>query len=101
VDNALAYTPEGGVVRLDVRFEAEAGVVRLSDSGRSFSEEERRKAGSAFRRFERKDGVTGTGLGLAIAMELARAMGGAVSLESGAGPDGRTGNVAEVRLHRV
>ena len=101
VDNALAYTPEGGRVRLEVRFEAEAGVVRLTDNGQGFSEDERARAGDAFRRFERKDAMTGTGLGLAIAMELARAMGGAVTLDGLPAGKDQAGTIAEVRLHRV
>jgi signal transduction histidine kinase len=101
VDNALAYTPEGGRVRLEVRFEAEAGVVRLTDSGQGFSEGERARAGDAFRRFERKDAVTGTGLGLAIAMELARAMGGAVTLDGLPAGNDQAGTITEIRLNRV
>jgi signal transduction histidine kinase len=101
VDNALAYTPEGGRVRLEVRFEAEAGVVRLTDSGQGFSEEERARAGDPFRRFERKDAMTGTGLGLAIAMELARAMGGAVTLDGLPAGNDQAGTITEVRLNKV
>lgn len=101
VDNALAYTPEGGRVRLEVHFEAEAGVVRLTDSGQGFSEGARARAGDAFRRFERKDAMTGTGLGLAIAMELARAMGGAVTLDGLPAGNGQAGTITEIRLNRV
>jgi signal transduction histidine kinase len=99
VDNALTYTPEGGRVRLEVCFEAEAGVVRLTDTGPGFSEAEHLEAGRAFRRFDRKQVMTGTGLGLAIAMELARAMGGAVKLDGL--PAGETGTITEVRLSRI
>jgi signal transduction histidine kinase len=101
VDNALAYTPEGGRVRLDVCFEAETGVVRLTDTGQGFSDAERRQAGTAFRRFDRKDAMAGAGLGLAIAMELARAMGGAVTLDGLPAGSGETGTLTEVRLSRV
>jgi signal transduction histidine kinase len=101
LDNALAYTPEGGRVRLEVHFEAEAGVVRLTDSGQGFSEGERARAGDAFRRFQRKDAMTGTGLGLAIAMELARAMGGAVTLDGLPAGNDQAGTITEIRLSRV
>jgi signal transduction histidine kinase len=101
VDNALAYTPEGGAVRLEVRFEAETGVVRLTDTGQAFSDGEYCKAGHAFHRRARKDAMTGTGLGLTIAMELARAMGGAVRLDGLPGGNGPTGTITEVRLHRI
>ena len=97
--NALAYTAEGGIVRADVRFEAGAGVLILTDSGAGFSDAERGRAGRPFIRFDRPGTVTGAGLGLAIAMELARRMGGAVRL---AGQDGPSGGASmEVRLPRL
>jgi signal transduction histidine kinase len=97
--NALTYTADGGIVRADVRFEAGAGIVILSDSGGGFSDAERSKAGRPFTRFDRPGTVTGAGLGLAIAMELARRMGGAVRLNGHDGP-GR-GATMEVRLPRI
>jgi signal transduction histidine kinase len=97
--NALTYTAEGGIVRADVRFEAGAGVLTLTDSGAGFSDAERGRAGRPFIRFDRPGTVTGAGLGLAIAMELARRMGGAVRL---AGQDGPSGGASmEVRLPRL
>jgi len=96
IANALAYTSEGGSVRLDVRFEEGAGVARLSDSGMGFSDGERRQAGRAFQRFDRAGTVTGAGLGLVIAVELARRMGGAMRLASLPGG----GSVMELRLPR-
>jgi signal transduction histidine kinase len=97
--NALAYTAQGGIVRADVRFEAGAGVVTLSDSGAGFSEAERGRAGRPFTRFDRPGTVTGAGLGLAIAMELARRMGGAMRLIGQDGP--HQGATMELRLPRL
>ena len=76
-------------------------MVRLTDTGQGFSESERLEAGTAFRRFGRKDAMAGAGLGLAIAMELARAMGGAVRLEGLPAGHGETGTLSEVRLSRI
>jgi signal transduction histidine kinase len=97
ITNALAYTKEGGAVRLEVRFEEGAGVASLRDSGMGFSDSERGKAGRAFQRFDRSGAVTGAGLGLAIAVELARRMGGAMRLASQPGG----GSVMELRLPRA
>ena len=97
IGNALAYTAEGGMVRLEVRFEEGAGVAVLRDSGMGFSPTERKKAGRPFQRFDRPGTVTGAGLGLAIAVELARRMGGAMRLASA--PSG--GSVMELRLPRA
>lgn len=95
--NALTYTAEGGQVWADIRFEEGAGVLTLSDSGVGFSASEHGKAGKAFARFDRSGTVTGAGLGLAIAMELARRMGGAMTMAGSAGQ----GAVMQVRLPRL
>lgn len=94
--NALTYTIEGGIVRADIRFEEGAGVFTLSDSGPGFSPCEYQRLGAPFESFERRGTVTGQGLGIAIAMELARRMGGAMSLSGTSGH----GATLELRLPR-
>ena len=37
--NALTFTAEGGIVRVDVHFDEGAGIVALSDSGMGFTAE--------------------------------------------------------------
>jgi signal transduction histidine kinase len=95
--NALAYTPEGGQVRVDIVPEEGAVAVSVLDTGAGFKPEEEARAGNAFRRFDRKGAQTGAGLGLAIAVALARRMGGTLNLAS---PPGR-GTRTELRLPRV
>ena len=97
VANALAYTREGGIVRVDVRAGDGAGIALVRDNGVGFSLVERDRAGRAFQRFDRKGHVTGAGLGLAIAMELARRMGGAMRISSRPGE----GSAMELRLPRA
>ncbi|HKU64860.1 MAG TPA: HAMP domain-containing sensor histidine kinase [Rhizomicrobium sp.] len=105
--NALAYTAEGGIVRVDVHFDEGAGIVTLSDSGMGFTRGEAAIAGKPFQRFDRTGTVTGAGLGLAIAMELARRMGGTMQLAGGGHGGGETGRdvvrgaVMELRLPRL
>ena len=100
--NALAYTAEGGIVRVDVRFDEGAGIVTLSDSGMGFTHREAAAAGKPFQRFDRAGTVTGAGLGLAIAMELARRMGGTMQLAGAHGPaEANRGAVMELRLPRL
>jgi signal transduction histidine kinase len=80
--NALAYTPEGGRVRVAIAAADNACVVTVQDNGPGFQPEEASRAGNAFRRFDREGAKTGTGLGLAIAMSLAARMGAALKLTS-------------------
>jgi signal transduction histidine kinase len=80
INNALAYTPEGGRARVSVASADNACVAIVQDNGPGFQPEEASRAGNAFRRFDREGAKTGTGLGLAIAMSLAARMGGALKL---------------------
>jgi two-component system cell cycle sensor histidine kinase PleC len=97
VSNALAYTAEGGTVRLDVMSEEGAVVALVRDSGIGFTKAERHAAGRPFQRFDRAGTVTGGGLGLAIAMGLAQRMGGAMRLASEPGQ----GTAMELRLPKA
>jgi signal transduction histidine kinase len=97
IANALAYTPEGGRVRVEAFLEEGAVAVAVSDTGPGFRPEEKASAGNAFRRFDRKGAETGAGLGLAIAVALARRTGGALTLTSLPARGTRT----ELRLPRA
>jgi signal transduction histidine kinase len=81
VDNALRFAPEGSEVEVTpARFGEQVGVV-VSDSGPGVPPEERELIFDRFHRGSNTGGGGGFGLGLAIGRELARRMGGDVSLE--------------------
>jgi two-component system OmpR family sensor kinase len=77
VENALVHTPPGTRVRV----RTDDGELAVEDDGPGIPPEH---APHIFERFYRIDGrlASGSGLGLAIARELARAMDGALDLES-------------------
>ncbi len=97
LSNSLAYTLEGGSVRVETREEEGAILLAVCNTGPGFRPEEASSAGNAFRRFDRKGAQTGTGLGLAIAVALARRTGGALTLSSPA----RMGTRTELRLPKA
>jgi signal transduction histidine kinase len=97
IDNALSYTGEGGLVRVEVREDEGAIAARIIDNGHGFTRGEVEVAGRPFKRFDRRGSSTGSGLGLAIAMALARRMGGAVHIASLPGE----GTIAELRLAKA
>ncbi len=80
LDNALKYTPEGGIVTLRLGEDA----IEVIDSGPGIPESEREKVFMPFYRVLGTEGE-GSGLGLAIAKEAAARLGGSLSLENGAG----------------
>ena len=84
LSNALKFTPEGGHVYLQVSRTEETCQITVRDTGIGIPAE---KLGRIFDRFYRVGDSTtrkgeGTGIGLALARELARLMGGDISVES-------------------
>ena len=83
LDNAFAWTPDGGAISIGLDSRNGTVEVSVSDSGPGVPLEERERI---FRPFFSRDESHGTGLGLAIARELAHALGGELGLDSS--PDG-------------
>ncbi len=84
VDNAVKYSPDGGLV--EVRLEGRDGHVRFSvgDEGKGIPISERERIFEKFYRLDpdQTTGVGGTGLGLYICRELVRMMRGRIWVSS-------------------
>ncbi|HEU4597292.1 MAG TPA: heavy metal sensor histidine kinase [Pyrinomonadaceae bacterium] len=98
VDNAVKFTPAGGVVRLGLAREAEEYLLSVSDTGPGIPAEARPHVFERFYRADKarsraEDGAAG--LGLAIARWIAQAHDGELSL---ADSDGGTGATFVARL---
>ncbi len=86
-DNAIKYTPSGGMVQLLVYNEGERCRIEISDNGIGIPKEDAEKI---FDRFYRVDKARaresgGTGLGLAIVKSVVESHGGTISVESDVG----------------
>lgn len=84
VDNATRYAPPGTIVRLTAGQDADGASLAVLDTGPGVPPGDEARI---FERFERGDGAStsaGFGLGLAIGRELARQMGGELSLDASA-----------------
>jgi two-component system sensor histidine kinase TctE len=92
VDNALKYTPPGGVVTVGTGIEGSQPYIEVDDTGCGIPEPERQRVRQ---RFYRSPGSPshGTGLGLAIVEEIARVYGATFSIN-----DGSAGRGTRVRL---
>lgn len=93
LDNALAYTPDGGRVTVRTREDATTATIEVEDSGRGIPISERDRV---FERFYRVQGTMGEGcgLGLAIVAEICTLHGGSVEIMDPAAP----GTLIGVRL---
>jgi signal transduction histidine kinase len=79
IDNAIRYTPAGGLVEVAVARGPREAQLRVDDSGPGVPQAERERL---FDRFYRREaaGGTGSGLGLAIVKSIAARHGGTVEL---------------------
>lgn len=84
VSNAIKYTPEGGVVRINASRNDQNILIAVQDDGIGISEEDRKKLFQRFFRVKnaKTRNIGGTGLGLCIAKSIVEAHDGHIRVES-------------------
>ncbi len=84
LSNALKYTPEGGVITVEIRSEYEKLFISVTDSGLGIHPNDLPRIFDRFYQSEQpgKKAEGGTGIGLALAKELAMLHGGELKVES-------------------
>ncbi len=84
IGNAIRYSPDGSVIKLQVAKAYDVSSVSVRDQGDGIAEEDHQRI---FEKFERlgRSGDGGSGLGLFISRRLAEAMDGSLSVESASG----------------
>ena len=87
VNNAVKYSPDGGLITLSTRAEGGYALVSITDSGLGIPPEE---IGHVFERFRRvrsgaAQAIPGTGLGLTIVKQIVEMHGGKIWVESAVG----------------
>ena len=87
LDNALNYTPRGGIVTLRCGTRGAGAFLEVEDDGPGISASERPLVTGRFHRSPASEG-TGSGLGLAIVSDVADVHGAKLIIESGAGDRG-------------
>jgi two-component system sensor histidine kinase TctE len=87
VDNALRYTPSGGIVNVAVVPEPGRVVLTVEDNGPGIPPAERERVFERFYRLHDRDSE-GSGLGLAIVREIARSHGARITLATASGGRG-------------
>ncbi len=85
LDNAIKFTPEGGNVSLCAQKNADAVLVKISDSGRGMAPETVQNIFDQFYRGESSDKSQGSGLGLPLSKRICELHGGKITVESSLG----------------
>ncbi|MEU9156918.1 HAMP domain-containing sensor histidine kinase [Streptomyces sp. NPDC048417] len=83
IDNAVKFTPEGGVVEVTVTADGDVSTIVVTDTGPGLTDEELARVGDRFWRSGRHQNVKGSGLGLSITRALLATGGGSLSYEHG------------------
>ena len=90
VDNAVKFSPDGGVVRVEARGRADAVEITVADEGVGIPPSQHERIFSKLYRGGADDGSSaGTGLGLFIVHGLVQAMGGRIWVDSEEGRGAR------------
>ena len=89
IENAVKYTPTGGIVEVEAQFavlnERPAVGIRVMDTGIGIAPEHREHIFERFYRVDPSHTLPGTGLGLSIVKEIVAAHGGEIQVESTVG----------------
>jgi signal transduction histidine kinase len=84
LDNAVKYSPDGGIVEVNLTCDAGTALITVKDHGVGIAGTDLSRLFSRFGRIVTADNshIPGTGLGLYFARELARMHGGDITVES-------------------
>jgi signal transduction histidine kinase len=96
LDNAIKFTPPGGLVQLAAARRGETVEVVVADTGPGIPETERPRVTERFYRAEASRGTPGSGLGLTLVEAVAHLHAGTLDFESD--PEGGPGLRAVLRL---
>ena len=80
MENAIRYTPPGGIVNLSIRADERGTTLLVEDTGPGIPEQERERVFDPFYRILGSD-IEGSGLGLSIVRKIAARIGAVVTLE--------------------
>lgn len=80
LDNAIKYSPAGGVIGIDLLQDGESVYVKISDQGKGIAPEDLENVKLKF--FKGRGAVRGSGIGLAVVDEIMTALDGWVDIDS-------------------
>jgi len=98
LSNAIKYNRPGGAARVEAHPRADTIVLRVADTGRGLTAEQRSHLFEPFNRLGiERQGIEGTGIGLAIVKTLVGRMNGTIGVQSTPGQ----GSTFELQLRRA
>lgn len=83
LDNAIKFSPEGGLVAVNVEEKEKSLAVSIENRGRPIAEEDLKKIFNKFYQADESHAAEGNGVGLAIVRRVVKLHGGTVRAENG------------------
>lgn len=85
IDNAIRFTPAGGMITLSAEVIGESIKFMVKDTGSGMSDEVQKHLFEQFYRASNQEASSGVGLGLSIVKEIITALNGSIDVESSPG----------------
>ncbi len=82
LDNAMKYTPSGGVITLSLARKDDLVLISVADTGPGISEADQLRIFDRFYRADESRSKPGIGLGLSLCQAIAQALGGGITVTS-------------------
>jgi PAS domain S-box-containing protein len=82
LSNAIKYSPEGGEIKIILKFELKNLILIISDQGIGISTEDQKDLFEPFHRGKNVSNISGTGLGLIVTKKCVDLHGGNIKVES-------------------
>jgi signal transduction histidine kinase len=82
LDNAVKYTPGGGVITVSIEIEAGNIKVAIADTGIGINDSDIPHIFERFYRCDKSRSTSGSGLGLSLALAIIHAHGGDITVQS-------------------
>ena len=85
ISNAIKFSPSGSEIIFEASLQVNQLTVKVTDFGPGISKDEQKKIFNRFYQSSETSNVGGMGIGLSLANELAKSLGGKISVESESG----------------
>jgi len=85
LSNAIKYSPQGGVITLEIFCQENTAVFRVKDQGIGIPSKDLQRLFESFHRASNVSGIPGTGLGLAVVKQAVELHQGAIAVDSEVG----------------
>ncbi|MGY0398868.1 MAG: sensor histidine kinase [Ostreibacterium sp.] len=94
LENAIKYTPNGGLIELTLKTQQSIALIIISDNGIGIPAQDKEKVFQRFTRLEQSRNLSGNGLGMSLVQAILTIHKASIELK-----DNQPGLLAEIKIH--